>query len=120
MRSFRKRENGIRFPSWAPMIEKRYNPRRNTTKTILVVARFMGLRSTGRILNISVGGGACIQLEDFHVPVGTRFEVCFAIPLNNGNVYKLHFKSAIVIHITDGKIGVVTGDIERKLITSAA
>jgi hypothetical protein len=103
------------------MIERRYNPRRNTTKNILVVAKFMDLRSTGRLLNVSVGGGACIKLDgEFHVPVGTRFEICFAIPINSGNVYKLHFKSAIVIHITDGRIGLVTGNIERKLITDAA
>lgn len=100
------------------MIERRFNPRRETAKNILVVAKFMDLRSTGRLLNVSIGGGACIKLEDFHVPVGTRFEICFAIPLNNGNVYKLHFKSAIVIHIINGTIGVVTGNIERKLITA--
>jgi hypothetical protein len=102
------------------MIEKRYNQRRKTTNSILVVARHGNMRSIGRILNVSAGGGACLSLPNFPITVGTRFEICFAIPINNGNIYKLHFRSAVVIHITNGTMGVVNGNIERKLINAAA
>jgi hypothetical protein len=96
--------------------EKRFNPRRETSRNILVVARFADQRVTGRLINVSVGGGCAFKFDQpFQVVEGTRFEVTFCIPVKN--VYKIHFKHAIVIHVTNGIIGVITGPRERKLIT---
>jgi hypothetical protein len=103
------------------MIDKRINARNLTADTILAIAKFDGKRTIGRIVNVSAGGGALLSFpESIGVAQGTRFDVTFAIPLNNGNVFKLHFKSAIVIHITNGKIGVITGQRDRSNTLAAA
>lgn len=99
------------------LAEKRHNPRRATSKNILVVARFGDQRVTGRLVNVSIGGGAGLQFDQpFMVTEGTRFEITFAIP--TGNVYRCHFKHALVMHVTNGIIGVITGPRQRKLITA--
>lgn len=101
------------------IIEKRLNIRRLTASTILVAGKFDGKRSLGRIENISVGGALLHFPEGIGVAQGTRFDVIFVVPLNNGNVSILHFRSAIVIHITNGKIGVITGPRDRRTLAAA-
>jgi hypothetical protein len=56
------------------------------------------------------GGMALYFPETLNLRKNSRFKMTIAIKLNNG-VTRLHFKSAVVIYVAYGKIGVVTGPI---------
>jgi hypothetical protein len=90
------------------MIERRRSPRRPVANKVLVKVRFDGKTVLGEMTAINNHSGATLKLDkSLKLEKNHRFEITFVV--TKGNVSKLYFKMATVIHVTDGIIGAIIG-----------
>jgi len=87
--------------------ENRRTNLRYTTSTLVSIQR-KSRHFKGKCVNLSANG-ALVHVEGLHPKKGDVFTAIFAVRLNNGRLIKLHFREAIVCHVTAGNIGLLIG-----------